>query len=195
MSQHPIITTARLVLRPLRREDGPALFPLINNWNVARWLTRVPWPYRPADMTEFIETIALPRSDGPEPTFAILLDGQPIGAIECTGQAVIEEPQSDGSDLGYWIGEPYWGRGYATEAVTALVDRVFAAPGAAVIRSAFFEGNAASCRVQQKIRVEIVHQVMAVCRPHGRELPLICTRLTRAAYDAGKSRAADRAAG
>jgi RimJ/RimL family protein N-acetyltransferase len=184
MSRPPTITTARLVLRPVRREDGPALLALIDNWNVARWLTRVPWPYRAEDMTEFIETIALPRSDGPKPTLAILLDGQPIGAIECTGQAAIEEPQSGGSDLGYWIGEPYWGRGYATEVVTALVDRVFAAPAAAVIRSAFFEGNAASCRVQEKLGFEIANKVMAFCRPHGRELPLICTRLTRAAHEA-----------
>jgi 8-oxo-dGTP diphosphatase len=105
MNSPQTIATARLVLRPLRREDGPALSALINNWNVAQWLTRVPWPYRPEDMTEFIETIALPRSDGSKPTFAILLDGQPIGAVECMGQPTIEEPQSDGSDLGYWIGE------------------------------------------------------------------------------------------
>ena len=184
MSPPHAITTARLVLRPVRREHGPALLALISNWDVARWLTRVPWPYRPEDMTEFIETIALPRGDGPKPTFAILLDGQPIGAIECAGQATIEEPQSDGSDLGYWIGEPYWGQGYATEVVSTLVARVFATPAAAVIRSAFFEGNAASWRVQEKFGFEIVNEVMTFCRPHGRTLPLICTRLTRARYGA-----------
>jgi RimJ/RimL family protein N-acetyltransferase len=149
MSQANTIATARLVLRPVRREDGPALFALISNWNVARWLTRVPWPYRPEDMTEFIETIALPRSEGPKPTLAILLEGQPIGAVECTGQATIEEPQTEGSDLGYWIGEPYWGQGYASEVVSALVARVFAVPTAIVIRSAFYVGNAASWRVQK----------------------------------------------
>src|SRR5262245_28062814 len=175
MSSTQIITTARLVLRLLRREDGPALLRLIDNWNVARWLTRVPWPYRAEDMTEFMETVALPRSAGTKPTFAIVLDGQPIGAIECTGQAAIKEQQNEGSDLGYWIGEPYWGRGYATEVVTALVDRAFAAPEAVVIRSAFFEGNAASWRVQEKLGFEFVNRVMAYCRPHGRELPLICT--------------------
>jgi RimJ/RimL family protein N-acetyltransferase len=186
MSEPNTIATARLVLRPLRREDGPALFTLINNWNVARWLTRVPWPYRPEDMREFIETVALPSSEGPKPTLAILLDGQPIGAIECTGQATIEEPQTDGSDLGYWIGEPYWGRGYTTEVVSALVDRVFAAPAVAVIRSAFYAGNAASWRVQEKLGFEIVNEVISFCRPQGRELPLICTRLTRAGYEANK---------
>ena len=184
MSSPHTITTARLVLRPVQREDGPALFALINNWNVARWLTRVPWPYRPEDMTEFIETIALPRSDGPKPTFVILLDGQPIGAVECTGQPTIEEPQSDGSDLGYWLGEPYWGQGYATEVVSALVAHVFTTPAVAVIRSAFFQGNAASWRVQEKLGFEIVNEVMAFCRPRGSKLRLICTRLTRPRYEA-----------
>jgi RimJ/RimL family protein N-acetyltransferase len=183
------ITTARLVLRPVRREDGPALFALINNWNVARWLSRVPWPYRAEDMTEFLETVALPRSEGPNPCLGILLEGQPIGVVECTGQAAIEEPQTDGSDLGYWIGEPYWGQGYVTEVVSALVGRVFAEPSAAVIRSAFYAGNAASWRVQEKLGFEIVNEVMGFCRPHGRELPLVCTRLTRAGYEARRQTA------
>jgi len=184
MGQPNTIATARLILRPMRREDGAALFALLNNWNVARWLTRLPWPYHLADMTEFIETIALPRSAGPKPTFTILLDGRPIGAVECTGQATIEQSQSDGSDLGYWIGQPYWGCGYATEVVAALIDHAFAAPSAVVIRSAFVQGNAQSWRVQRKLGFEIVNQVMAFCRPHGRELPLICTRLARATYEA-----------
>jgi RimJ/RimL family protein N-acetyltransferase len=75
----------------------------------------------------------------------------------------------------------------ATEVVSALVERVFAAPEAVVIRSAFFEGNAASWRVQEKLGFEIVNEVMAFCRPHGRELRLICTRLTRAAHEARRS--------
>ena len=68
--------------------------------------------------------------------------------------------------------------------VSALVERAFAAPSAAVIRSAFFEGNAASWRVQEKLGFEIVNEVTAFSRPHGRELPLVSTRLTRAAYEA-----------
>ncbi len=186
MSTPQAITTARLVLRPVQKEDGAALYPLINNWDVARWLSRVPWPYRPQDMEEFIETVALPRSEGPKPSLAILLAGQPIGVVECTGQVAIEEPQNEGSDLGYWIGEPYWGQGYATEVVAALVDRVFADPAAAVIRSAFFEGNAASWRVQEKLGFEIVNEVMAFCRPRNSQLRLICTRLTRPRYEAAR---------
>ena len=82
MGASEVITTARLVLRPVRREDGPALFALISNWNVAQWLGTVPWPYGAQDMTEFLETIALPRTGGPKPIFAIVREGRPIGLAE-----------------------------------------------------------------------------------------------------------------
>jgi Acetyltransferase (GNAT) domain len=85
MSVSGTITTALLVLRPVRREDGPTLLTLIDNWNVAQWLGTVPWPYAARDMDEFLETIALPRAGGPKPIYAIVREGQPIGLIECGG--------------------------------------------------------------------------------------------------------------
>ena len=176
------ITTARLLLRPIRADDGAHLLPLIDNWNVAQWLTRLPWPYRMDDMVEFMEKIALPRQDGPSPIFAIILEDMPIGAIECCGHPDRAAALGDGSDLGYWLGEPYWGRGYMTEAVAAMVKRVFAAADAAMIRSGVIEGNAASLRVQTKLGFEVAGSAIVHCRPRGQEVRLICTRLTRARY-------------
>jgi RimJ/RimL family protein N-acetyltransferase len=184
MRDAKIITTARLTLRPIEREDGPHLLRLVDNWNVAQWLTRVPWPYRMDDMVEFIEEIALPRQDGPKPVMAIILEGMPIGAIVCCGHPDAAAPLGSGSELGYWLGEPYWGRGYMTEAVAAMVDRTFAAADAAVIRSGVIEGNAASLRIQQKLGFEISGSVMVDCRPRGEEVRLICTRLTRERHQA-----------
>ena len=90
---------------------------------------------------------------------------------------------SPGTDLGYWLGEPYWGKGYASEAVAALIERAFAQPTADVIRSGVFQGNAASLRVQQKLGFEVVGEVMANCRPRGRNVRLIRTQLTRARFE------------
>jgi RimJ/RimL family protein N-acetyltransferase len=174
------IITSRLVLRPVRREDGPLLLALISNWNVAQWLSTVPWPYGAEDMTEFLETIALPRTDGPKPIFAMEREGQPIGVIECIAQP--ESNVSPGTDLGYWIGEPHWGNGYATEAAAALVEHAFAQPAADMIRSGVFEGNVASLHVQQKLGFEVVGEVMANCRPRGQQVRLIRTLLTRAQF-------------
>jgi RimJ/RimL family protein N-acetyltransferase len=184
MREADTVTTSHLTLRPLRPQDGPELFRLIDNWNVARWLGAVPWPYTAGDMTEFIEKIALPRQYGPKPVYAILLEGQPIGAIECIAHP--NATTSNASDLGYWLGEPYWGNGYMTEAAGALVDRAFAAPEAAVIHSGLFEGNAASLAVQQKLGFEVVGTGLVRCRPQMRELPHISTRLTRERYEARK---------
>jgi RimJ/RimL family protein N-acetyltransferase len=186
MSTPDAITTARLVLRPIRREDGVVLLPLISNWNVARWLGTVPWPYGASDMDEFLENIALPRNGGPKPIFAIICEGHPVGLIECVGQPATEG-LGIGTDLGYWLGEPYWGKGYVTEAARALVERAFARPEADVIRSGVFEGNAASLRVQTKLGFEVVGEVMANCRPRGAKVRLIRTRLMRAWFEAGSA--------
>jgi RimJ/RimL family protein N-acetyltransferase len=133
-------------------------------------------------MTEFLDNIALPRQGGPKPILAILRDGSPIGLAECCGQPVTEVPLRNASDLGYWLGEPYWAQGYATEAISALIDRVFAQPEAGVIRSAVFEGNTSSLNLQQKLGFEIIGNATMHCRPQGREVSLICTRLTRTRY-------------
>src|SRR5690606_4669975 len=125
------LVTPRLLLRPASPEDAGALFPLIDNWNVARWLGVVPWPYTMADMEHFLGDIAAPRSSSPFPVFAICRDGVPIGCAEWRGCA----PSSGGAgdamtELGYWLGEPHWGRGYATEAVSALISHAFRATDA-----------------------------------------------------------------
>ena len=176
------IATARLRLRPLHPADGPSLLALFNNWNVIRWLAPVPWPYTPQMHAEFLAHAAS-RADSLSPIHAILLDGKPIGQIECGGQPCISAP-ADREDVGFWLGEPYWGRGYLTEALAALVAHVFAERrDVAVIRSGWFEGNAGSARVHEKAGFEVVELVMKPCLAQGRDLPLWTARLTRARYE------------
>ncbi|MGD9806024.1 MAG: GNAT family N-acetyltransferase [Hyphomicrobiaceae bacterium] len=173
------LETHRLTLRPVALSDADALFPLINNWAVAQWLGVVPWPYTMADMEHFLGTIAAPRKSSRFPVFAICREGTQIGLIEygrapASGEALHHETQ-----LGYWLGEPYWGHGYATEAASALISYAFDVSETASIPSGVFDGNAASLRVQEKLGFEAVDTVMRMCRPHGKELPLIRTRLAR----------------
>lgn len=183
MDRERQIRTPRLLLRPLERSDGDALLPLIQNWNVARWLAVVPWPYEAADMAHFIDEIAGPRRIGPDPIFTVLLGGSPIGTAECRREVAGSETPGQGpSQLGYWLGEPYWGRGYGTEAASALVARAFEDLRVDAIRSGVFEGNDASLAVQRKLGFEVVDTVTAMCRPQKRELPLIRTRVTRARH-------------
>lgn len=106
------IETARLVLRAPMRSDAHDLMALADNINVAKWLSRLPHPYRLDHAVAFIEHIA-PGPD--ERPYAITRDGRLIGVI---GLMFTETP----AELGYWLGEPHWGQGYATEAGRALIE-------------------------------------------------------------------------
>ncbi|WP_300030299.1 GNAT family N-acetyltransferase [uncultured Roseobacter sp.] len=123
------IQTKRLVLRPHQAGDAAALVALIGNRNVARWLPHVPHPYTEADAQAFFA-----RRRERDEALAITLDGVLIG-----GCGIDEE-------LGYWLGEPYWGQGYASEAARALIDRYFEQTQAPLM-SGHRIGNAASRRV------------------------------------------------
>jgi RimJ/RimL family protein N-acetyltransferase len=182
MSPRKPIKTARLLLRPIERGDVDGLLPLIQNWSVVRWLAVVPWPYTRMDMVRFIEDIALPNAARGHPIYTIVLDYTPIGTAACRGERSASARQRDISDLGYWLGEPYWGRGYATEAIAGLIGRVFEDPEVDLIRSGVFEGNDASLNVQRKLGFEVLETVKVMCRAQGRELPHVCTRLTRSAF-------------
>ncbi len=174
------LVTPRLELRPLQPEDGPALLPLIQNWNVAQWLAVVPWPYTAEDMSFFIGNIAGPRAATRAPIVSILLGGTlPIGVAECDAVSPDEAASSDRFDLGFWIGEPYWGNGYMSEAVAALIARAFARPESALIRSGVFEGNAPSLRVHEKLGFEPAGTRTSVSRSRNAEVMTTVLHLTR----------------
>lgn len=177
------LTTPRLVLRPVLPEDGPALYPLINNWNVVKWLAAAPWPYKADDMTWFIDTIATPKAATPDPIFTLLLAGKtPIGCAECGG-GTLDHTDDDPHDLGFWTGEPYWGNGYGREAIGALVRRAFARPGVEGIRSGVFKCNDRSLRLHENLGFERTGMRLASCRSRNAEIPLITLRLTRDRFE------------
>lgn len=175
-----VLSTRRLALRPVSPADGIALFPLIDTWAVAQWLGVVPWPDTMADMEYFLREVAEPRRQSLFPIFAICVDGAPIGCMEWRGHGSEGlKATHEMAELGYWLGEPYWGKGYATEAVSRLVSYAFETSGVTSIISGVFEGNVASLRVQEKLGFEVAGTVMRMCRPRNKELPLIATRLSR----------------
>ncbi len=151
------IRTARLVLRAPNRSDVAAMARLANNQNIFKWLARLPNPYRQSDAVEFVETIA--RSQN-EHAFSILTDdGGFIGTIGFHLDP--EEP----TEIGYWIGEPYWGLGYGSEAVAAVVDAADAA-GCDRIAARAQSDNHSSCRVLEKSGFVETSRRIADCGPH-----------------------------
>jgi ribosomal-protein-alanine N-acetyltransferase len=136
------IATARLVLRPLDDSDLPRLVALAGDRDVARMVAVIPHPYSEADGRALIARV---RDGGEDRVWAIAHDG---GLIGCAGF----DHQDDGSaDLGYWIGKPYWGHGYATEAAQAVVAQARTQGWYRAIRAIVFDDNPASLRVMEKL--------------------------------------------
>jgi ribosomal-protein-alanine N-acetyltransferase len=144
-----VLETERLRLRPFELADAPALFALARNSNVTRFTL---WEaHRTIDDTRaFVDDYARGSylEGVPEPCAIELKEqNELIGAIGCRWA-----PQKDRCmELGYWIGEPFWGRGLTSEAARALLDHVFAAYPVERVQAHFIDGNAASGRVLEKI--------------------------------------------
>ena len=171
------IRTERLLLRPLRTGDAEGIFVAFNNWEVVRRLAAPPWPYTIEDTRTFVARRITFRSEPSEALHVIQLANAPIGGIECTPLSRLRPGAIP--VLGYWLTEPFWGRGYMTEAARAFVERLFASGVGDRIRSGAFADNAASLRVQEKLGFVRVGESSLFCTPRRAEFPHIDTLLTR----------------
>lgn len=137
----------QVTLRPWRASDLAALVRLADNPEVARNLRDAfPNPYTEADGRAFLELCA-----GLDPAntlfLAVCAEGALAGGISLTRGADVARKSAE---LGYWLGQPYWGRGVATEAVRQICARGFAECGLVRIFAEPFAENRASQRVLEK---------------------------------------------
>jgi len=157
------------------------LFPLFARWEVIRWLSSPPWPYRREDMQRYIDQHA-DGASAAETRFVICLEGAPIGVIGVRTRPASAVQRQAGPNIGYWLAQDYWGRGYMSEVLRGLVGHVFAATAHDAIYSGAFVGNAASLRVQEKVGFVRDGEAMLFANPHGKEMPHLDTVLTRAGF-------------
>jgi RimJ/RimL family protein N-acetyltransferase len=176
------IRTARLTLRPIRERDEEDLFPLFADWEVIKWLSSPPWPYTREDMRSFVREQSAVAAE-PETRFAVTHEKAPIGVIGVRMRQASQLQRGAGPNIGYWLGRPYWGRGYMTEALEGVVRHVFTATPHGTIYCGVFVGNAASLRVQEKVGFVRDGESMLYSRPRGAEFPHINLVLTRGAFD------------
>ncbi len=134
------------VLRPWREGDQEALVRHANNRRVWRNLTHTfPHPYTLADAEHWL---SIANTDPRSIHLAIELQGQAIGgvgAIAGTGISVAT------ADFGYWLGEPFWGRGLATAAASAFKEHLVRSTRFARLQAPVFAWNPASMRVLEKV--------------------------------------------
>jgi len=163
------IETDRLILRPFAPNDAAAVTTLAGNGKVARMTAVIPHPYPKGLAADWIAGHAAARESGAAFTFAITLDGAVIGAVGLT--------RADGVRfaLGYWIGEPWWGRGIATEAAQGIIRFARETLGLAELEATFLDLNSASGRVLAKCGFVRTGETMRWCE--ARLQTLKCHRL------------------
>lgn len=163
----------KLQLRPFTLDDAPRVSELLNNWNVASMLARVPFPYAEKDAQTWIGSHKENRANSTDWPFAIETKAGLVGTIG------IHRTEPSIMEFGYWIGEPYWGKGIASEASRVLADFAFDILGAERLTSGHFTENPASGRVLVKTGFEEIGIGTRSCLAQGENVPSIDYHLTR----------------
>ena len=168
-----VIETDRLRMRLLRDGDLGDLVSLINNWEVARWVSSVPHPYTDVDGREWVTRVQQHHATGRPRRFAIALKetDRLIGGVGLDGST---GDDSEEPALGYWLGEPHWGNGYAREAVAAIIDYGFLTLGIETIRAYTDPSNLASQKVLLRCGLKKIGEIDLVkpTRLGARRAPL-----------------------
>ena len=170
----PVLATKRLVLRAPRAGDAKPIASLINDRRIAENTARIPHPYGVANAHAFL---AESNRDPGTPSFLITLtDGTLVGGCG------IQVLSAGDPELGYWIGVPYWGRGYVTEAARALIDHAFGELGCERLAGRARVSNPASRRVLEKCGFQWTGVSLIRIRALKSSAPVDCFRLDRALW-------------
>ena len=120
--QNKTITTKRLLLRMFEKSDAAAVAELCNNYNIFKSTLNLPYPYTEQDALPWIERHETQFKSNQLYQFAITNreNEDLLGSIALSNNHAFKN-----GEIAYWIGEPYWGNGYATEAAKSLVEFAF----------------------------------------------------------------------
>lgn len=148
MEPPPALRTDRLLLRGFVPEDAPEVGRILGAWELARALLVVPHPLEEGWAERFVEASRRASESGERISFAVALreGGRLVGDV-----LLKPNPRDDNAELAYFVGVPYWGRGYATEAVGEVVRYGFEELGLHRIHADHLGSNPASGRVMRKV--------------------------------------------
>jgi [ribosomal protein S5]-alanine N-acetyltransferase len=164
------IKTQRLLLRLPVQGDAGRIALLAGDYDVASMTGTIPHPYTEAMAGEWIASL---RAGAEGVAFGIDLWGDLIG---CVGYRALDRAHAE---MGYWLGKPYWGNGYATEAARELILYVFQKESFAYLTVGHFKENPASARVIAKLGFEPSGEVLRECAARGSKARCLTYRLTR----------------
>ena len=161
------LETERLVLRPFRTAVAGEFARLSGDWAVASMTSDIPYPFSAAQAVAWLKPVR------GEARFAVECDGRLIGGV-----GYYRRP-SGAAELGFWLGRPWWGHGYATEAARAVLRHGLATRRLPGYSSAHFTDNEASARVLYKLGFEPVGRGYIACAARGHDVEVITYWLDR----------------
>ena len=174
----PVLETKRLAMRAPRLKDAKTVAALANDRRIAENVARIAHPYRMADAESFISGA---NKSGGEAVFLITLrDGAVIGACGIVSH-------ENAPELGYWLGVKYWGKGYATEALHAVIDYAFTDLNHESLQAGARVTNPASRRVLEKCGFQWTGVGLYRIRAINSSAPIDRFRLERGIWSAIKT--------
>lgn len=179
-----ILETPRLILRPLKPDDLPALVDGLNNFNVSRNTARIPFPYGLADAQEFF---AITQKSEPG-TLRLTIARKDGGGRLCggIGYEVCQDGRS--AEIGYWLAQAQWGLGLGREAARAMTDHAFEMTGHHALVAGYRHGNEASRRILEGLGFVNTGETMTFSRAVGAETPTTRLVLSRHNWETAKGR-------
>ena len=159
MDKQSILKTPRLILRPFSLDDAPSVQKLAGDKEIARTTLLIPHPYKDGDAEEWINTHEPMLKKDKSVTYAVVLENtdELIGAIGLT----LNEKYNH-AEIGYWIGVPFWGNGFCTEAGLVVIKYGFEELKLNRIFAHHMTNNPASGKVMEKIGMSYE----GCCRQH-----------------------------
>jgi len=176
------LETRRLILRKPEAADARGVQTLIANWEIAKWLSRLPWPYPDGAAAEWIERMHREVAMGHGYAFGIFVKNRPFDGI--VGVLGLHLREHGEWEFGYWLGEPYWGLGYMSEAAPAVIRWAFEGLGLDRVEAGHFVGNEGSARVLLRSGFEYTGEGRRWCEARGHEVDCPEMELTRAKWQA-----------
>ena len=173
-----VLETQRLVLRAPQLGDAKAIAALANDRRIAENTARIPHPYRVSDAESWIVGSAA-ELDG-ETYLITLANGTVIGGCGF-------DMRDGAAEIGYWLGARYWGKGYVTEAVRALIDHAFTNTEHKALQSCVRVTNPASRRVLEKCGFQWTGAGLLRIRALSSSAPIDRFRLDRRLWSSLKS--------
>ena len=177
-----VIKTERLLLRPPTVQDLERCADLLGDYEVAKMLARVPHPYDLKLGRSYLSRAAeswLKHQDAEELVFQIDHEGQMIGGLSF--KELRETPE-----IGYWLGRPYWGKGFMSEAVEAAIAWLFQNTHHTRIASEVMTENPASLNVMEKLGFREVGEIGCTSLSRGDTMRAVRTELRRADFMNGR---------